>query len=260
VTQGPPVEVAPGIFVTTSTRFVTTSTAVCRDGSTMLVDPAWTVTELDAIRDWLAATGRTVTSGVSTHAHHDHLLWHPGFGAAPRWASAGSVAAATAWHDELRAQLDDDYLAIDPHPFAAIRAVEGDLVPDPFGASGPQEPVELIVHAGHAPGHTAVWLPDRQAVLAGDMLSDVELPLPFAPDDLPAYLDALDVLAAVVGRAAVLVPGHGHPTDAPLERLDADRRYLDAVLRGEDPDDPRRANHGMAEAHDRIVALARAMR
>lgn len=47
----------------------------------------------------------------------------------------------------------------------------------------------------------------------------------------------------------VLVPGRGHPTEHPLDRLDVDRCYLYAVLRGDDPDDPRRGLPGMAEAH-----------
>ena len=103
-------------------------------------------------------------------------------------------------------------------------------------------------------------LAERGVLLAGDMLSDIELPLPFSPDDLPAYLDALDRLAPVVQRARVLVPGHGHPTDQPIARLDADRHYLAAVLAGRDPDDRRRGLKGMAEAHAKIVELAAALR
>jgi glyoxylase-like metal-dependent hydrolase (beta-lactamase superfamily II) len=131
-------------------------------------------------------------------------------------------------------------------------------VPDPFGtAPGADEPVQLVVHDGHAPGHTAVWLPERRTLLAGDMLSDIELPLPFNPDDLAGYLVALDALAPIVAKARVLVPGHGRPTDRPLDRLDADRTYLDAVLDGRDPDDSRRGEPGMEDAHQRIVELAR---
>lgn len=253
------VEVAGGVFVATSERYTTTSTIVTTARSAVLVDPAWTVTELEDLRDWLRHHDLAVTSGVATHAHHDHLLWHPDFGGAPRFASATTVRMADEWHGELRSQLDDDYRSDLPDSFLGLRPVDGQFLPDAFG-DGAGEPVELVVHDGHAPGHTAVWLPERGVMLAGDMLSDVELPLPFAPDDLPAYLDALDRLAPTVERASVLVPGHGHVTDRPLERLDADRRYLEAVLRGEDPDDRRRAAPGMDDAHRRIVELARDVR
>lgn len=113
-----------------------------------------------------------------------------------------------------------------------------------------------MVTARHTPGHAAVWLPERRVLIAGDMLSDVELPLPFSPDDLPSYLVGLDILGGYVNLAAVLVPGHGHATDSPLTRLIADRTYLAALAAGTDPDDPRRANPGMAEVHERNRALA----
>lgn len=250
------VEVAPGVVVATSRRYTTTSTVVVRDGAALLVDPAWTRDELEQIAGWLTANSLTVTAGVSTHAHHDHLLWQPAFGDAPRWASQRSVECAAEWHDEMLAMLDDDLVGEWPDPLLGVRALDGDIVPEPFGGAA-DETVRFVVHDGHAPGHTAVWLPERGVLLAGDMLSDIELPLPFNPDDLPAYLAALDTLAPVVAAATVLVPGHGHPTDRPLERLDADRRYLDDLLQGRDPDDPRRALKGMDEAHAKNVALAR---
>ena len=87
------------------------------------------------------------------------------------------------------------------------------------------------------------------------MLSDIELPLPFGPDALPAYLAGLDALAPFVTRASALIPGHGTPSFEPVERLDADQRYLDAVMSGRDPDDPRLGNPGMGEAHERLVRL-----
>ena len=252
------IEVAPDVFVMTSVRYVTTSTMVCRGGQALLVDPAWTVGELDAIAAWLGERRLEVSAGFSTHAHHDHLLWHPAFGDAPRWASPKSVESAIEWRHELTEQLDADYPADWPNPIDGVRAVATPAVPSPFGSEIEAGAIELVVHDGHAPGHTALWIEERGVVLAGDMLSDIELPLPFTPDDLPAYLEALDILAPVVGRANVLVPGHGHPTDRPLDRLDADRRYLDAVINGDDdPDDARRALRGMAEAHSKIVAMAR---
>ncbi len=260
MTSRPAVEIAPGVVVMTSSKYATTTTIVRRDRSVLLVDPAWTTSELDGIVDWLAAHECTVTAGFATHAHHDHMLWHPAFGDAPRWASATSAQKAVEWHDELTAMLDD-YPPDWPNPLDGIRALAGDRIPAPFG-DGPSadEPIELVVHDGHAPGHTALLLPERGVLLAGDMLSDIELPLPFNPDDLPAYLDALDRLAPVVRRSRVLVPGHGHPTENPLARLDADRHYLAAVIAGRDPDDARRGLSGMADAHAKVVALAAALR
>jgi glyoxylase-like metal-dependent hydrolase (beta-lactamase superfamily II) len=146
-----------------------------------------------------------------------------------------------------------------PHPVDGLRVLDATLVPDPF-LDGVGEEIEFVVHDGHAPGHTAMWMPERGVMCAGDMLSDIELPFPFFPDDLPAYLAGLDVLAPVVAKAKVLVPGHGHVTFQPMERLDADRFYLDEVLQGREPDDPRRAFPESEAAHHKMVQMARELR
>ena len=66
-----------------------------------------------------------------------------------------------------------------------------------------------------------------RVLIAGDMLSDVELPLleETGPAEYAAGLDALRPYAAA---AAVVVPGHGHPgTGAePARRWRADHDYL----------------------------------
>lgn len=246
------VEVADGVLVTTSAIDCTTSTIVVDGGAALLVDPAWVPGELEGIADLLRARELTVTAGFSTHAHHDHLLWHRRFGDAPRWASPRTAALAVSERDALLEHMGpgwpDELLGL----FAQVVAFDGEELPAPWGEA------ELVVHDGHAPGHTALWLPDRGVLLAGDMLSDVELPLPFWPDDLDAYLAGLDALAPYVARAEVLVPGHGHPTRAPQERLEADRGYLDDVLQVGDSDDPRLANPGMAENHAHLQRMVRA--
>lgn len=114
--------------------------------------------------------------------------------------------------------------------------------------------LELITHDAHAPGHTAIWLPEPRILIAGDMLSDDELPLPFAPDDVDAYLAGLDALEPYVEQAALIVPGQGSVGSDARERLAADRRYFAAVLASKEPDDPR-----LADPEQR-VALARLQR
>jgi glyoxylase-like metal-dependent hydrolase (beta-lactamase superfamily II) len=117
--------------------------------------------------------------------------------------------------------------------------------------------VELIIHDGHAPGHTALWLPRQRVLIAGDILSDVELPLPFHPDDIPAYIDAMDRLAPFADAAEVVIPGHGHIGNDARERLDADRRYIDDMMHSGTSADPRSANPGMAEEHEHMRTLVR---
>lgn len=236
-------EVAPGVLVTTSRIMQTTSTVVVASGRALLIDPAWMPDELDALAAELRARGLTVAEGFATHAHHDHLLWHPDFGSVPRWASARTAALARDERDALVAALGAEFPA-------ELVELMGRV-----DAGSPVFDVELIVHDGHAPGHTAVWLPGPRVLVAGDMLSDVELPLPFDPDDVPAYERALEMLEPYARAARIVVPGHGSVGTDAFARWEADCRYLADVRRTGESNDPRRANPGMEEeyAHLRKV-------
>src|SRR4029077_13201403 len=79
--------------------------------------------------------------------------------------------------------------------------------------------------------------------LAGDMFSDVLIPLLDArrPDQVGVYETALDRLREGTTHTDVLVPGHGAVAEGPevAARVAADRAYIDALRRGEDPVDAR---------------------
>jgi glyoxylase-like metal-dependent hydrolase (beta-lactamase superfamily II) len=113
----------------------------------------------------------------------------------------------------------------------------------PLPADGGPVPGELIEHRAHAVGHAAILLADRGVLLAGDMLSDALVPLfDFRQEDQAgAYEEALDRLDEAVGQADVMVPGHGSVAEGPeiAARVAADRTYIDALRRGEEPADPR---------------------
>ena len=87
-----------------------------------------------------------------------------------------------------------------------------------------------------------MFLPDSGVLIAGDMCSDVEIPLldPAAKDPLGDYRAGMERLAAVCGVRQV-VPGHGHVGDAGelRRRLALDAAYLDAVAAGTPAGDPR---------------------
>lgn len=250
-------EVADGVWVATSRRMSTTSTIIVGGDQALIVDPAWDADELAALAVQVRERDLVVRSGFATHAHHDHLLWHPGFGTAPRWASDATAELAASERATLVEHLGPDMPPPLVHLMGRVRGVDGAI---PADSLPPGVEIELIVHDGHAPGHTALWLPKPRVLIAGDMLSDLELPLPFFPDDLAAYLGALDRLADVAGRAAIVVPGHGRVGVDALARLDADRRYLDDMIRHGRSDDPRIAHPGMAEEHTHMTQLAAAHR
>lgn len=237
-------ELVGGAFVARSRRFQTTSSVVVAgSGAAIVIDPAWDPDELDDLVADLSELGARVVAGVATHFHHDHLLWHPGLGVVPRWASPKTVETALAHRAELLSQLGPDWPPELAELFARIEPVPDAVIE----WDGPR--IEVIEHDAHAPGHVALWLPSLRLLLAGDMLSDIELPLP-AEDDhgLVDYQAGLSALGAVADRAAVLVPGHGSPTSQPSLRVEADWAYLRTVLDGTVSDDPRLSLPGMREA------------
>lgn len=247
------VEVGPDVWVATSRRYATTST-VLLDGAdgALVIDPAWDADELAAIPDDLEALGVGCVAGVATHEHYDHVLWHPGLGTVPRWTSVGTATRAAGHREELIAPLVGDI----PADLIDIAARLDPLVGDTIPWDGPT--ARVWIHDAHAPAHLAVELEAAGVLIAGDMLSDVELPMPdSSAPDLQNYLAGLDVLEPVVRRCRLLIPGHGSPTDRPMERLDADRRYLDAILTGRESDDERIGYEGMAELHQSNRRLAR---
>jgi glyoxylase-like metal-dependent hydrolase (beta-lactamase superfamily II) len=250
------IEVMNGVWVATSRLYQTSSTLVTTDGTALLVDPAWTPAELEGLAATIADLELTVTAGYSTHAHFDHLLWHADYGAPPRWATRRTVELAHERQEHLLKQLGEPLANAVGDTFARVFPLPGDHLPNPFGPDGPDEPIEVIVHDAHCQGHGALWFPERRLLLAADMLSDFELPLPFDPDDLSAYLTGLERLAPYVERATHLITGHGSPTDRPVERLDADRRLLDELLAGRDVADPRRAGPGGEETYQKLREMA----
>ena len=194
-------EVADGVFVATSELDLTTSTVLVSGDTALLIDPSWTPDELDGIADWLDARGLRVLGGFATHAHHDHVLWHPRFGDGPRWASRTTAARA----DDQRTVL---VAALGPEWPPELAALVGRLTPTDADALDWPDRIELIRSDAHTPGHTALWLPSTRVLIAGDLLSDVEPPLPedSGPDE---YVAGLLVLRPFVERAELVIPGHG---------------------------------------------------
>src|SRR6476620_1006250 len=227
-------EVADGVWVRQSEWVWTNTTVVRGDDGLILVDPGIHGSELDKLADDLDRLGIPVVAGFSTHLHWDHLLWHARFGDVPRYATTACADAASGVRERAQAMAAESASGI---PLELIGLVT------PLPADGGPVPGELVEHEAHAIGHAAVLLADRGVLLAGDMLSDVLIPLldPRRPGQVAAYETALDRLDEAAKHVDVLVPGHGAVAEGAevVARLAADRAYIEALRRGGDVVDVR---------------------
>ena len=75
---------------------------------------------------------------------------------------------------------------------------------------------------------------------------------------MDAYAAALDRLAEAAEHVDVVVPGHGAVADGPevAARLAADRAYIDALRRGEEPVDARLSQDWLSGPHQSNVEQA----
>jgi glyoxylase-like metal-dependent hydrolase (beta-lactamase superfamily II) len=251
-------EITPGVLVGTSSFAETISTVVVGlAGGCLLIDPGVTVAELAGLAAEVRELGLRPVAAWSTHPHWDHVLWSRELGSAPRYATPAAVAVT----ETQRAELAHEAQRSAPgHDFSLLgRLTPLDVAMIPW--DGPQ--AELIVHDGHAPGHGAVLLPGPGVLVAGDMCSDVEIPLLdlAGPEPLADYRAGLERLAAVSGVRHV-VPGHGHVGDAGefRARLAADAAYLDALVRGHPFSDARLtagSPQWLREAHEEQLRSVR---
>jgi hydroxyacylglutathione hydrolase len=271
-------EVTPGVLVRTSDRYRTTSTAIAgAEGGCLLIDPAVTVEDLRSLEGALAAAGLRPLAGFATHAHWDHVLWSAGLGDVPRYATGRAAAAAARERSALVASVEaeapghelDLVARLTPLDAAAEAGAAGAAPQHSYHAGArsavkalPWDGPEALVlaHDAHAPGHGAIFLPAAGLLVAGDMCSDIEMPLLDlgGADPVGDYRVGLERLAGLDVR--VVIPGHGTPGDGAefRRRVEADLEYLEALERGADDGDPRPAAGGWLLAeHQRQLRFAR---
>jgi glyoxylase-like metal-dependent hydrolase (beta-lactamase superfamily II) len=249
-------QVAEGVWVRQSAWVWSNATVVRAEGGLVLVDPGIDGAELTQLADDLDRLadrlGVAVVAGFSTHPHWDHLLWHSRFGDVPRYATPAAAHAASQARERAQKMAAENASGI---PVELI----GLLTPLP--ADGAAVPGEIIEHEAHAVGHAAVLLADRGVLLAGDMLSDVLIPLldPRRPGQVGAYQRALDRLGEAARHVDVLVPGHGAVAEGRevAARFAADHAYLDALRQGGEPADARLSQDWLSGPHQSNLDQAR---
>jgi glyoxylase-like metal-dependent hydrolase (beta-lactamase superfamily II) len=240
-------QVAEGVLIHESEFCQSNAVVVRGRAGVLLIDPGVLGYEMAALADDLRELGQPVVAGFSTHPHWDHLLWHARLGAAPRYGTDRCAATIRdrlsdpQWKARLAGLIPPDIAG--QVPLDLLGLVTG----LPAGTAripwdGPQ--IRIIEHQAHAPGHAALLIEERGVLVAGDMLSDVLIPLldvNDTADPVEDYLAALGLLEGAAGDVDVLVPGHGSVggADQVRARTGQDRAYVHALRDAHVVSDPR---------------------
>ena len=241
-------QVAEGVLVHQSELLQNNAVVVAGQAGVLLIDPGITGDEMTCLANDLSDSGQPVVAGFSTHPDWDHVLWHAQLGEAPRYGTARCAAQMR----DLRSNADWNARVYEGLPPEIADEIPLDLfgliTGLPTGTAqipwdGPR--VRIIEHPAHAPGHAALLIEERGVLVAGDMLSDVFIPMlddfNSTTDPIDDYLIGLQLLEGVADDVDVLIPGHGSVggADQVHARIAQDRAYVQALRDGHAPDDPR---------------------
>lgn len=239
-------QVADGVLIHVSEVVQSNTVVVQGRGGVLLIDPGIHGDDLACLANDLSDSGQTVVAGFSTHPDWDHLLWHASLGQAPRYGTALCAAytrdllSDADWKAPVVEMLPPEFAEEIPLDLLGlITGLPTDAEQIPW--DGPE--VRIIEHQAHAPGHAALLIEEHSVLVAGDMLSDVLIPMLDlnAADPIEDYLAALRLLEGVADDVDVLIPGHGSigEADQVHARIDQDRAYVHALRDAQVPSDPR---------------------
>jgi glyoxylase-like metal-dependent hydrolase (beta-lactamase superfamily II) len=263
-------QVAEGVLIHQSEFLQTNAVVVQGRAGVLLIDPGVRGDEMACLANDLSDLGQTVVAGFSTHPHWDHLLWHASLGDPPRYGTARCAATVRDRLSDARAKARIANLIppdiVEQVPLELLGHIAGlPAETEQIPWDGPK--VRIIEHQAHAPGHAALLIEERGVLVAGDLLSDVLIPLldlNDTADPIGDYLAALRLLESVASDVDVVVPGHGSIGGAGQvrARIDQDRAYVHALRDARAPGDPRvgpRATHDwLPGVHERqLQNLAR---
>jgi glyoxylase-like metal-dependent hydrolase (beta-lactamase superfamily II) len=219
------------VLVFVSDVWQTTCTAVRSGDEGFVIDSPIYPEELRALPEVLEHAGFPTSGLLTTHGDWDHLLGRLAFpGASLGCAESTAARLGTELGDAQRKlrDFDAEHYVENRGPLA-LGSLQS--LPTPgrleIGSAGEHE-LELCAAGGHTADGAAYWLPWARALICGDYLSPVEIPMLSAGGSLSAYRATLQRLRPLVAQAEWVIPGHGTPVSAGRgeEILAQDERYL----------------------------------
>jgi glyoxylase-like metal-dependent hydrolase (beta-lactamase superfamily II) len=232
------VSLHPDVLVVTS-ALLQVNCVIVRGGDgeraeVFVIDSPVLPDELDALPALLEQAGFPAPSGLlATHGDWDHLLGRLAFPGTTLGVAESTAQRLTESPGEVQRELRgfDEELTIErPRPLAlgSIQAL-----PVPGRCELGDSELELHAADGHTLDGMAIRIPWARVLVAGDYLSNVEIPALNAGDTVTAYLETLERLRALLDECEHVVPGHGSVLDSAHARalLDEDAAYLNELRR-----------------------------
>lgn len=221
------VSLHPDVLLASSAIWQTNCVVVRSGEEVFVVDSPVLPEELDALPTLIAQAGWSEPQGLLvTHADWDHLLGRLAFPQAALGCGEATVrrleAQPGAAQRELR-DFDRRFYLERPRPLM-LGAIQTLAVPGRCEIGAHE--LELHPADGHTEDGMAIWLDWAGVLIVGDYLSTVEPPK--VGGSTAAYLDTLERLEPLMGRAEHVVPGHGPVLDSQraLEVLEEHRALL----------------------------------
>jgi len=218
-----PITLTPSARIWPSVLYQTATLELHRDGRRLLSDPGastWEIAE---------AAGDGVQDIVLTHADWDHVL---GIGILrDATVHASPLAAERIRSGDARASVESEapQFYLDTAELDGLRVDHVVTLPSDEGAG------VWAAHFEPSPGHTpdgmVTWFPEESVLLAGDYLSQLEIP--FVYHSASAYRATMELLIDRISQwqPSFVVVGHGPPHDAKtaIRIAREDHAYVSAI-------------------------------
>jgi glyoxylase-like metal-dependent hydrolase (beta-lactamase superfamily II) len=193
----------------------------------MLIDSPYFPDELEMLPEMLRQAGFEPVGLLATHGDWDHLLGRLAFPEASLGVAESTATRIREQPGVAQKQLrdaDNQYYVRRSRPLS-LGSYQSLPVPGKLELGAHE--IELYPAEGHTGDGMILFARWWGVLIAGDYLSDVELP---TWSDRALYRKTLDRLRSLVRDAEIVVPGHGSPMtrDTATRVLDEDVAYLDA--------------------------------
>lgn len=222
-----------------SRLYMTNSTVVDMGKSVLICDPSWLPDEIIAISEFVQNKYKDYQKYLFiSHFDFDHLWGWPVFNDAQIICPDPNIFAEQAINGLMEwIEWDENHYIIRPYKATLPENILLPLTSDEIFMEN-----ESDIHFFSVPGHTvdsfAAFLPKLNILLAGDYLSDVEIPwIGTNPEE---YAHSLDVFSRIITehKPTYVIPGHGdvhHSYRDALKIIEDAQKYINCLIKGKCP-------------------------